>query len=174
MKCAIAIKELRRKLKKSDRFEFKFNKADKKIRLAFLKKVSSFKFRVRAIVFLKEKIRSWELKTSKQSFYSFAVKSVLKYSFGRITDAKIRLDGHGDRVYRKEMVKYLRKQLNTPENRIFKKLKFVNSKTNVLIQLADMVAGSILRFQNKSKKDYRNYYDILKNSGRIEDVWYFK
>ena len=52
-KTAVAIKELRRKLKKSDFFEFKFNKGSREIRVAFLECVRSFGFRVRAIVFNK-------------------------------------------------------------------------------------------------------------------------
>ncbi len=83
-KTAVAIKELRRKLKKSDKFEFKFNKANRKFRLEFLERVSPFKFRVRAIVFEKSKVKSEELRTSKRSFYNYAIKMVLKHNFGTI------------------------------------------------------------------------------------------
>ncbi len=170
-KTAIAIKELRRKLKKSDFFEFKFNKAKREIRLEFLEKISRFKFRIRAIVFEKTKIKSLELKTSKQSFYNYAIKMVLKNNFGKIKEAKVRLDGHGDRIYRKELIRYLRHELNNREEKIFKKLQFVNSKSNVLIQLADMIVGAIHRKYQTNKTDAKIYYAVIKK--KIEDLWEF-
>ncbi len=170
-KTAIAIKELRRKLKKSDFFEFKFNKANRKIRLEFLEKVFRFNFRVRAIVFEKTKIKSPELKTSKQSFYNYAIKMVLKHNFGKIKEAKIRLDGHGDRIYKRELIRYLRHELNNREEKIFKKLQFVDSKSNVLIQLADMIAGALHRKYEINKSDAKLYYVVIKK--RIEDLWEF-
>jgi len=163
-KTAVVIKEFRRKLKKSDFFEFKFNKANRKIRLEFLEKVSPFKFRIRAIVFEKTKIKSPELKTSKQSFYNYAIKMVLKNNFGRIKQAKVRLDGHGDKIYKKELIRYLRHELNNREEKIFKKLQFVNSKSNVLVQMADMIAGSIHRKYQINKTDARIYYAVIKKN----------
>lgn len=170
-KTAVSIKELRRKLKKSDNFEFKFNKSDRAIRLRFLEQISLSKFKVRAIVFDKSKLKSEELKTSKQSFYNYAIKLVLKHNFGSIKEAKLRLDGHGDRIYKREVIRYLRKELNNKENRVFKKLQFVDSKSNVLIQLADMVAGSIHRKYETDKTDSELYFKVIKK--KIEDLWEF-
>ncbi|MBI3443592.1 DUF3800 domain-containing protein [Candidatus Woesebacteria bacterium] len=170
-KTAVAIKELRRELKKSDHFEFKFNKGNRGLRLKFLKRIASFKFRIRAIVFDKRKVRSHELKTSKQSFYNYAIKMVLKHNFGTIKEAKIRLDGHGDRLYKREVVRYLRKELNNKEERVFQKLQFVNSDTNVLIQMADMVAGAIYRRYAESKTDAYDYIAVIRK--KIEDLWEF-
>lgn len=170
-KTAVAIKEFRRKLKKSDNFEFKFNKANREFRLQFLEHVSRFQFRFRAIVFEKTKIKSNELKTSKQSFYNYAIKMVLKHNFGTIKEAKIRLDGHGDRIYKREVIRYLRKELNNKENRVFQKLQFVDSKSNVLIQLTDMIAGAIHRKYETGKTDAKMYFDIIKK--RKEDLWEF-
>ena len=53
-KTSLAIKELRRKLKVSDRYEFKFNKTNRKFRKEFFEAVRSFSFRVRAIVVMKD------------------------------------------------------------------------------------------------------------------------
>ena len=170
-KTAVAIKEFRRKLKKSDNFEFKFNKADREFRTKFLESIIHFKFRIRAIVFDKVKIKSDELKTSKQSFYNYAIKMVLKHSFGTIKEAKIRLDGHGDRIYKREVIRYLRKELNNRENRIFQKLQFVDSKSNVLIQLADMIAGAIHRKYEIEKTDSKMYFNLIKKPK--EDLWEF-
>jgi len=170
-KTAVAIKELRRRLKKSENFEFKFNKANRRFRLKFLNLAVHFKFRIRAIVFVKNKIRSAELRTSKSSFYNYAVKMVLKHNFGTIKEAKIRLDGRGDRLYKREVIRYLRQELNNRETRLFQKFQFVDSKANVLIQLADMVAGAIHRKYEVGKTDAGTYYAVIKK--RVENLWEF-
>jgi hypothetical protein len=105
--CAGAIKKLRRDLGLSDNYEFHFNGCNRKIRLAFLEAVARFKFRIRAIVMDKAKIYSGELRGSKDSFFRYAIKMVLQYSFGKIRNARLRIDGHGDREFRREMRSYL-------------------------------------------------------------------
>lgn len=171
-KTAVKIKEFRRKLKFSDFYEFKFNKSSKKIREGFLKTVIDCKFRFRAIVMPKDIIISEELKNSKESFYNYTIKMVLKHSFGTIKNAKIRLDGHGNRIFRRELLTYLRKHLNTKERKIIENIRFRDSKQDVLVQLADMIAGSINRTFDKDKTDKRVYWDIIKK--RKEDLWIFK
>lgn len=170
-KTAIKIKELRRKLHKSDNFEFKFNKCSKKYRIEFLKTVADSKFRIRAIIMQKNKIYSKELRNSQESFYNFTIKTVLKNNFGKIKNAKIRLDGHGNRVFRRELLLYLKKQLNSKEQKIIKNLRFRDSKRDTLIQLADMISGSINRKHNKEKTDYNVYWNLIKK--RCEDLWIF-
>lgn len=48
-------------------------------------------------------------------------------------------------------------------------LKFVDSKTNVLIQLADMIAGTIAAFYKDKDKELLR---IIKK--RVDDIWDFK
>jgi hypothetical protein len=168
-KTAIRIKELRRKLKKSDRFEFKFNKCSRKIRKNFLETVSGSKFRIRAIVVQKELIRSPELKSKKGSFYGYTLKLLLKHNTGTIKNAKIRIDGSGNRMFRRELFVYLRKSL--PPKTI-KNIKTRDSKKDVLIQLSDMVAGTINRKYSSNKKDSEIYWNIIKK--RRDDIWIFK
>ncbi|MCL4377153.1 MAG: DUF3800 domain-containing protein [Actinobacteria bacterium] len=66
---------------------------------------------------------------------------------------------------------YLSRELDNKNKKLFTDLKFVDSKENTLIQLADMVAGSI--FAHYAGKD-KNYLQALKDSKRIEDIWLFK
>lgn len=169
---ALSIKKLRRKLNKKDTFEFKFNKLDKNIRLMFLKEISKYDFRIRAIVFRKDKIYSPKFKDDKNSFYSYAVKMVLKHNNNTIKNAKIRLDGLGEREFRRSLLVYLRKELNTRENKVLNDLKFVDSNKNVLIQLADMIAGSIRRYYEGEKIDYELYKAEINR--KIDNIWEFK
>lgn len=167
-KTAVKIKELRRKLKKADLFEFKFNKCSRKFRKEFLKTVADSKFRIRAIVMPKEKIYGEELKRSKESFYNYTIKTVLKNNGGKIKNAKIRLDGRGDRLFRRELLSYLRKNL---DRNIINNLRFRDSHKDVLIQLADMIAGTINRKYSQVKQDSGIYWEIIKK--RKDDVWIF-
>lgn len=169
---ALEIKKFRREIGKSDRFEFKFNKCSKDLRIGFLKAIKNCKFRIRAIVMIKDKIYGQELKRSKESFYNYAIKSVLKYNKGTIKNARLRLDGRGEREFRKRLTVYLRKALGTG---IIKNLRFRDSKNDVLIQLADMVVGSINRYYSE-KEDAKIYFDIVKKKAGKEnkgDIWIF-
>ncbi|RTK93826.1 DUF3800 domain-containing protein [Candidatus Saccharibacteria bacterium] len=168
---ALRIKRLRRSLGWRDDHEFKFNKASKDIRLTFLNEIKSCKFRVRAIIADKSIIRSVELRRNKNKFYNYMIKEVLSKSAGKIIDGRIRLDGHEDRSYKKAATTYFRQQAN-PDGSIIKDMKFVNSKNDNLIQLADMVAGSIFRTTQKHKTDSDTYLKVIDK--RIEDIWYFK
>jgi len=171
-KTALAIKELRRDLGFPDDVEFKFYKSRPEIREKFLKVVSQFKFRIRYIVVDKTLIHSPELRGNKNSFYGYIIKTVLKNSYDSILNAKIKIDGSGDRRFRRSFLSYLRRQLNTNEKKIIKHCKLVDSKSNVLIQLADMIAGTIKRSYDVSKKDGKFLKKIIKK--HIEDEWEFK
>jgi len=168
---ALKIKRLRQSLGINNTFEFKFNKCRKDFRCKFLSTVADSKFRARVIIMRKDRIYGKELRSSKESFYNYAIKMVLKYHGGTISNAKIRLDGHGDRQFRRALSSYLRRELNRPDKKIFKNLKFVDSHRDVLIQLADMVAGAIHRSYYADKNDKDLYRGIIEQ--RIEDEWKF-
>lgn len=171
-KTAVAIKELKRKLGFSENMEFRFFKNSQNVRVKFLETVKKFKFRVRCLIVDKSVIHSDELKNSKNSFYAYFIKEILKNSNNTILNAKIRMDGSGDRIFRKNFFAYLRRELNSSEKKIMRNCKMVNSKSNVLVQMADMVAGSLNRAENISKNDRLIYKNIIKN--HIEDEWRFR
>jgi hypothetical protein len=168
-KMAVAVKELRRALKISDHEEFKFNKSNDRIRQAFLKTISQFSFRIRCLVVNKKQIYSPELKGKKESFYAYFIKEVLKHSNNTILDAKIRIDGSGDREFKKQFLTYLRKELNAHDRNVMRNCKMVDSRTDVLIQSVDMIAGAIRRFHERGDVAFRNSIE-----SHIEDEWMFR
>lgn len=99
------------------------------------------------------------------------MKLVLKNNNDSILDAKIRLDGLGERHFRKSLTTYLRRQLNQNDKKVFKNLRFRDSNKDVLIQLADMVAGAIKRSYDLTKKDSQLYRAAIDE--KLEDVWEF-
>jgi hypothetical protein len=170
-KTAVAIKELKRRQKIPLEVEYKFTKCSKEKRIEFFHHINTFKFRIRLLVINKSLIRSKQLIESKECFYSYAIKSVLKYSRNSIINAKIRIDGSGDKAFRKSFMLYLRKQLNSQQKKVIHDCKLVDSKSNVLIQLADMIAGAIRRYYDVDKTDRNSYKSIFQK--HIEDEWYF-
>ena len=174
-KTAIRIKEERRALGFPDNdFEFKFCKSKKIVREKFLDAVKNFDFKIRYLIVDKRVIKSEDLKENKDLFYSYAIKMLLKNSDGSVLDAKIKIDGSGDREFRRSFSTYLRKSLNSNEKKIVNNLKLVDSKKDVLIQLADMVAGSEFRYyeHKNTKSDFDSYRNIIKR--KIEDEWEFR
>lgn len=169
---ALAIKKYRRKINFPDTVEFKFSKSSNRIKKGFLKSISKFDFRIRAVVVDKSIIRSEELKNSKNSFYNYFIKEVLVHNKGTLKNSKIKLDGHGDRLFRRNMATYLRRELNTSQKKVMKNFRLVNSRQNVLIQMADMIAGAIRRSYVSGKKNNKTYRTIINK--KIEDCWEFK
>lgn len=170
-KASLAIKELRRKLKVSDHYEFKFNKTNKKFKEAFFTSVIRFEFTARAIVVKKQVIHSQRLRNFKENFYNYIIMQVLKHNGGIIKNAKLKFDKRGEKTLRDQLRVYLSQQLDNKNKHLFSDLKFVDSRQNTLIQLTDMVAGSI--FASYTKKDKR-YLLKLKNARKIDDIWEFK
>ena len=166
-KMSVAIKQLKRDIGMGDHEEFKFNKSRNKNRELFLQTINQFSFRIRSLVVEKEVLYSPELH-KKESFYAYFIKQVLKFSGSKILEAKVRIDGSGDRVFKKNFISYLRKELNSLDTVIMKQCRFVDSKSDVLIQAIDMIAGAIRRSYEDRENKFRN---IIK--GHIEDEWNF-
>lgn len=149
--------------------EFKFSRSRPEIKDAFFEAVRPFDFCVRAIAIKKDGLYSQKLRTEKSSFYSFFVKSMLKFDNGLLKDAKVVIDGSGERSFRNELAAYLRK--HTGDGAV-KKVIFSDSKNDRLIQLADMCVGAIARSYADEKKDAAKWRRML--GTKIEDIWDFR
>lgn len=149
--------------------EFKFNKCRDNIRDAFFETVRPFNFCVRAIVVQKDLIYSPRLRTRKEDFYSFFVKTMLSFDDGLLKAANIVIDGSGDREFRRELEAYLRRELGHGK---IKKIRFRDSKSFRLVQLADMCAGAIARSFKDDKDDPSRWRTML--GKKIENVWKFR
>ena len=168
-KTSVAIKELKRELKVSDDFEFKFSKCSKKFRTKFLEKVRKFDFQYRAVVMIKERIYGKELRRKRESFHNYSMKMLIKHSIGTIENATLFIDGSGDRQFRRDAQRYLKRECNELEN-IVKNVKFQESHRSTLIQLADMIAGTVNR-SFTDKRDHKHYRKLIKK--REGNVWDF-
>lgn len=148
--------------------EFKFSKCRYDVRDAFCSTISAFDFVIRAIVVDKSKIYSPTLQSDSESFYNYFVKMMMQHDNEILADANVKIDGSGDRRFRSELQRYLRTQVGRSRIR---KVRFVDSKNNNLIQLADMAVGAIHRSYRDDRKDNDRWRQQLNR--RIEDVWTF-
>jgi hypothetical protein len=149
--------------------EFKFNRCSDERRDAFFDRVLQCNFCVRAIVVQKDVIYSDRLKGEKEEFYRYFVKSMVKFDDGLLANAKVIIDGSGERIFRQDLERSLKRY----SDGAVKSVKFADSRKDRLVQLADMTVGAIAR-------SYRA--DDRKNAGRwrrqlapkIENVWDFQ
>ncbi len=149
--------------------EFKFNKCRDEIRDLYFEEVTRGRFRVRAIVVKKEIIYSPRLQSDKEAFYEYFVKTMMRNDGGALRNAKIIIDGSGDREFRQNLATALRRRL---QDGAVKDVTFKDSAAVPLVQLADMCVGAIARSYRKDRAKHDRWREMLRL--RIEDVWNFR
>ncbi len=165
-----AIKAARASLRVKE--EFKFSRSHPNVKDGFFEVVAPFNFQVRSLVVMKEHIYSANLRTNTSRFYNYFVQALMAYDNDVLQDARIKIDGSGDRRFKIEMGAYLRRELGSGK---IKDIKFAKSHKNNLIQLADMSVGAVARaFHPKVKKDAGRWLQALRDSGKIQDIWKFE
>jgi Protein of unknown function (DUF3800) len=147
--------------------EFKFNKSKDQIRDDFFHSVRNCPFTVRAIVVRKDLIRSTNLKTKKETFYQYFVRSMMENDNGILDGAKVIIDGSGDREFKQKLKSNMKRNLGGRLSEI----RFSNSESDVLVQLADMCAGAIARSYRPDRPNRWRWRKML--ASRINDVWDF-
>lgn len=149
--------------------EFKFSNCSATVRDEFFCAVASQPFVVRAIVVPKGVVYSSHLRSNKDQFYRYFVKSMVKNDGGWLQNAKVIIDGSGDRIFRQDLKTYLRRE--TPRGCI-RDVRFKNSRNDPLVQLADMCVGAIARSYRMNRKEAARWRTML--GKRLDNVWEFK
>lgn len=163
------ISELRGELRVKP--EFKFSKLYSPHRDRFFAEMAGHQFRTRSIVVQKELIYSDALRTVKDSFYKFFVRNMLQHDSGALQNAKVIIDGSGDRAFKRAFRSYLRRHLDAGS---VQKVDLKDSVKDPLVQLADMVAGAVARSYKTERADSNRWRSVLQRNGQIENVWDFR
>jgi hypothetical protein len=151
--------------------EFKFSKCKDEYRTVFFDDVAACRFRVRAVVVRKERIHSPNLREVKESFYKFFIRMMMKHDGKTLVNAKIVIDGSGDREFKKQFRAYLRKHFDAASVRA---VDLKDSRDDELIQLADMAVGAIARAYKHGEGISGRWLEQLRASGHIDNIWEFK
>ena len=161
--CAASICELRHKLGVNEQFEFHFNKCSQRFREQFLVAAAKHKFFYHSFVLNKEKLYGDGFKY-KSSFYKFAVGVVFENLNPHLLGASVTFDQCGDREFKRELAKYLRKKTDLRDGRVrVKSVKMEDSCSNHLLQLADMVCGAVARNLRLDKTDREVYRKLIRH-----------
>jgi len=162
----VALDGFRAGLGWNDLHELKFNTVKKSIIKNLLNFIQRFDFKAYAAVIDKTKIITKPQLTSGESLYHFTVKELLLRL--ELSDPVIFIDGVTDKRSIQRTRTYLRQALKQ-QGVETSKIRFVDSRKEVLIQLADVVAGSIARSYDKQKSDHNDYMELLKP--KIESIF---
>lgn len=160
----------RRELGLPQDFEFHFRRNSNRIREAFLKAILPYQFFHYGIVISKEKLFGDGFK-NKESFYKYASGLLFENAKEKLDMAAVVIGASGRKLFKYQLATYLKKRINAPDRRRIKKVKLQDSKGNNLLQLADMVAGSVARSYSSGKKDSRKFRDILNPREIHVQVW---
>lgn len=169
-----SIDELRYKLHISKLQEFKFNKADQRLRQAFFEELRRHDVSIRGFSVNKRLLLEQHQFRSKSFFYNSLLERALVRNRSDMIDATLVLDEFmSDRASQRALTSCLRQALQeevemedgTTINRL-KEIKHLSSKSDNLIQAADMVAGAI--HVSRSRQDDA-YLEILR--ARIHEIW---
>ena len=152
--------ELKRRLGWREEEEFKFNKSSKKIRLEFLDAISKYEFKIYAVYVNKSNYPALYQFADEPRLYNWTIKELLNII--PLNNATIKIDGKYGGKYKLRLRAYIRKKLNISERKIYK-FDVQDSRKNNLIQLADLIAGSINRSFQGDKTDSKEYIRVVKN-----------
>lgn len=151
--------------------EFKFGGSCANVKDGFFSAVGECQFSVRAMIVNKSRIHSDHLRDNTASFYNFCIRQLLHNDGGTLQGANIKIDGCGDREFKRELNAYLRRQVRAEK---IAKISFVNSSGDSLIQLADMCAGAVAKGTRMDGKQDDRWLGQLRRAGQVQDLWTFK
>ena len=143
--------------------ELKSNKIgkDHKRRTKFITEISSFPIKIFSLVYDKRKLKDYPGLQFKTSFYKFlnqSIYSTLLQSFPVIT---ITGDSVGDTDFMESFLKYLRNRCGPVDLFNESSLMVQDSRKEPLIQIADIVSGT-LAYEFDERKNKPAEYDYLK------------
>jgi len=153
------ISEFRKSLGWQDEAEFKFRKTNKKIIKQLLEVVIGYDFKVYAVYVDKTSHERMLPVFDKEKLYNWTVKELLKIM--PLDNAYVKIDGRSSKEHRRRIASYLRREINV-EARKIEQIKLEDSVKDNLIQLADLIAGSINRSFQAEKTDNSEYVDLFK------------
>lgn len=143
--------------------EFKYSKTKERIADSFFESLQGHPFSVRAICIDKAKIYSKSLSEAPNGLKNYAVMQLLTHSFGEVRDAKLFVDGQDLRAFGMTGQDYFMKSVNSRVPGTLSQVQFADSAQNVMIQLADMVAGAIHRYVRLDEKQNSRHFMTFKS-----------
>lgn len=160
------ISDFKKSLGWKEEVEFKFRKTNKKVIKELLRKVCHYDFKIYSVYVDKSSYTRMLPILDKEKLYNWTVKELLKII--PLENAYIKIDGRSSRGHKLRFSSYIRHEINTDGHKL-REFKTEDSTKDNLIQLADLIAGSINRSLQINKTDAAEYISILaKKIAKIE------
>lgn len=154
------IDAFRRSLGWRDDYEFKFAKIRKDVILELLRIVAKYDFQIYATYIDKGAFRQITPIIDGEKLYNWTLKELLELV--PLENAKITIDGRSSKENMQRTRAYLRREINAGKTKKID-IKFEDSVKTDLLQLADLVAGSINRALQSDKTDSKIYLRVIKD-----------
>lgn len=135
-------------------------------RARILQAIAKLDFNVLLLVVDKKKLKSQSGLKYKTSFYKFLYQRIYEHLRSNISRLRLYNDGMGNREFLAGFVKYAKARNPTPNLFDEFEISFADSKSNVIIQLADFIAGSLARNIDESVYDENcnvDFSEIIRN-----------
>lgn len=157
-KIKFVLDQIKKELKWRAGTEFKFSKTKKPIIERVLQAVSNENFIFYQIVYEKE---SGIVRIKGQSVYNTLLLELIRKT--KRKHLNIIVDGGFGRKHQRNTKTFLRKSL--PEGTI-DSFSYADSKSDNLLQLADLVAGALMRFLSGKSSTEKHFYQIIKHKNK--------
>lgn len=160
--CDEAISQLRHRSGRRRDREYRFSSCNHSTRLRFLGCVAEHKFEYASIVINKRNLYGKGFR-HKAPFIKCAMKYVFNNVAHKLKRAKVVVDSTGDRDFQRTLQSYLKREIR-PDGKVspIVKVESKPSHRDNLIQLVDMVCGSVARAQISGPKHTVCYREIIK------------
>jgi len=170
--CDRRIGLLRRELRLSDDYEFKFSHNSRRTRTAFLNAVSPYGFFYTAVSLNKQPEKLWgEGFHDPRSLYLYTCRLVFENAKPFLNQAIVIVDRSGGNDFQYRLARYLKQRGSAEAGTAWiKKIKVQDSKKNNLLQLADYVVGAINR-RIEGKPEWQEYRNQLAKKELRVQIW---
>lgn len=161
---------LRKELRLNENFEFHFHRNSNRVREAFFKAILPYQFFYYGIVINKRRLFGEGFR-NKESFYKYACGLLFENAKEKLERATVVIDESGRELFKYQLAKYLKNKVNTENKNCLKKVKMQNSKSNNLLQLADMIAGAVNRSLGEHKKNEQSFREMVRAREIYVQIW---
>ncbi|MEW6610186.1 MAG: DUF3800 domain-containing protein [Patescibacteria group bacterium] len=157
----ITMERLRLELRLAQDFEFKFSRCKRTFREAFLRTLSERLIRYKAVVVDKRELTAPALKFHPHQLYCEAVRRLFYDNDPPIVESVLVIDEASAQIHRREFNAVLKQYMS---KNVVRKIRQQRSRNNAMIQIADMIAGSIFREYERGDP---HYHEMIMNKEKI-------
>ena len=148
---------------------FHFSKCSDDLRRTFFGTIAGSPFFYLSVVLHKAKLWVPSFQ-EKDSFYKYTASLLFENAKPYLTNATIVVDRCGNREFRQQLEKYLKRKINTRTETI-RKVKTEASDSNNLLQLADMICGAVARSYRGDQNGANEFRHMVSHREISVQVW---